>query len=276
MSNSIPETTGGVKIPAPTLARCYAVALDVDISATLVTYGIASDLYTEGLFNGIFVSKQSSIQIRAADQVSSNELMHYLAQIEQAKCSISVLEPLTPTPPNYRSPEGRALLGPPQVQECRIVVVPAANKKNRWSETEIQALKRAASAKCALCILVFQGFSNDEKSLLNACFNGVFTTELCEPDEPFASACMTKPIKGSVLAATGHLPMIENLRMHADGRIERQCKPCVSPDKLTREIYRLRKQEKSLEEIGQELGFNKSTISRRLSALPFDLRGDRL
>ena len=78
------------------------------------------------------------------------------------------------------------------------------------------------------------------------------------------------------LAVTGHQPVIENIRMDADGRIERHCQPCVSPDKLTREIYRLRKEEdKSLEEIGEVLGFNKSTISRRLSALPFHLRGDR-
>lgn len=53
------------------------------------------------------------------------------------------------------------------------------------------------------------------------------------------------------------------------------CLPCVSPDRLDREIYRLREEKKSLEEIGEALGYNKSTIYRRLNKLPFHLRGDR-
>jgi DNA-directed RNA polymerase specialized sigma24 family protein len=56
--------------------------------------------------------------------------------------------------------------------------------------------------------------------------------------------------------------VIENIRVDAEGRIERHCLPCVSPDRRDREIYRLRKEEnKSLEEIGEALGCNKSTIS---------------
>lgn len=272
MSMSNPESTGDVNAEVSTASRCYAVALGSDVSATLVTYGITFDLYTRGMFYGLPVGKQSSIQIRTADQASSHDLKLHVAQIEQGEGHVSVCAPLTPTPPNYRSPEGRALLGPPQVLACRIVVVPPANKKIRWSDAEIQALKRAATAKCALCIIVFQGLSKDEKSLLNACFNSVFTVEPCEPDEPFASACMAAPMTGSLLAATGHKSVLENICMNSEGVIKRQCQSCVSPEKLTREIYRLRESGRSLQEIGEELGFDKSTISRRLSALPYHLR----
>ena len=76
---------------------------------------------------------------------------------------------------------------------------------------------------------------------------------------------------GSLLAATGHKPQIENIRM-AGGHIERQCQPCVSSDKLTREMYRMREEGCSMAEISDKLGFDKSTISRRLSALPYHLR----
>ena len=82
---------------------------------------------------------------------------------------------------------------------------------------------------------------------------------------------MAAPMVGSLLAATGHKPQIENIRM-ADGHIERQCQPCVSPDKLTREMYRMREEGRSMAEISDKLGFDKSTISRRLSALPYHLR----
>ena len=152
------------------------------------------------------------------------------------------------------------------------MVVPAIGKKDRWSDTDLYALKRAATPKGVLSISVFQGLSKDEEFLLTACHNGVFTVELCEPDETFPSAYMAAPLAGSLLAATGHKPLIENVRLDAEGRIQRQCQSCVSPDKLTREIHHLREEGHSLEEIGKALGFDKSTISRRLKSLPYHLR----
>src|SRR5690606_38508853 len=133
--------------------------------------------------------------------------------------------------------EGRALMGRPKAEGCHVVVVPAANKKARWSEANLSAFKRAVAGKGALIIFIFQGFSKEEEAYLSSCFNGVFTVCRCEPDKGYSSAVMATPLPGSFLAATGHSAVIENIRVDAEGRVERHCQPCVSPDRLDREIY---------------------------------------
>ena len=257
-------------------SRCYGVSVGVGASAALVAYGIAADLCAGGTIFGLPVGKQKNVEIFAADHVSASDLKFQVPRLIDSEANISVSAPKTRNPPDYRSQEGRALMGPPTVGGCRVVVVPAANKKARWSEANLSAFKRAVGGKGALVIFIFQGFSKEEEAYLSSCFNGVFTLCHCEPDDGYPSAFMAAPILGSVLATTGQGTVIENIRLDAEGCIERHCQPCVSPDRLTREIYRLRKEGKSLQEIGDALNCNKSTISRRLSALPFHLRGDRL
>ena len=257
-------------------SRCYGVSVGVGASATLVAYGVAADLCAEGTIFGLSVGKQKNVEIFAADHVSASDLKFQVSRFVDGEANISVIVPKTPTPPDYRSQEGRALMGPPKAEGCHVVVVPAANKKVRWSEANLSAFKRAVGGKGALVIFIFQGFSKEEEAYLSSCFNGVFTLCHCEPDDGYPSAFMAAPILGSVLATTGQGTVIENIRLDAEGCIERHCLPCVSPDRLDREIYRLREEKKSLEEIGEALGYNKSTISRRLGALPFHLRGDRL
>lgn len=257
-------------------SRCYGVSVGVGASATLVAYGIAADLYAGGTIFGLPAGKQKDVEIFAADHVSASDLKFQVSRLIDSEANISVIVPKTPTPPDYRSQEGRALMGPPKTEGCHVVVVPAANKKARWSEANLSAFKRAVAGKGALVIFIFQGFSKEEETYLSSCFNCVFTVGLCEPDFGYSSAFMAAPILGSLLATTGQGAVIENIRLDAEDRIERHSQPCISPDRLTREIYRLRKDGKSLQEIGEALKYNKSTISRRLSALPFHLRGDRL
>ena len=256
-------------------SRCYGVSVGVDVSATLVTYGIAADLCAAGSIFGLPVGKQKNVEIFAADHVSASDLKFQVSRFVDGEANISVAVPKTPTPPDYRSQEGRALMGPPKAEGCHVVVVPAANKKARWSEANLSAFKRAVAGKGALVIFIFQGFSKEEETYLSSCFNCVFTVCPCEPDQGYPSAFTAAPISGSFFAATGHSAVIENILVDAEGRVERHCLPCVSPDRLDREIYRLREEKKSLEEIGEALGYNKSTIYRRLNKLPFHLRGDR-
>ena len=257
-------------------SRCYGVSVGVGVSSALVAYGIAADLCAAGSIFGLPVEQQKNVEIFAADHVSASDLKFQVSRFVDGEANISVIVPKTQTPPDYRSQEGRALMGRPKAEGCHVVVVPAANKKARWSEANLSAFKRAVAGKGALIIFIFQGFSKEEEAYLSSCFNGVFTVCRCEPDKGYSSAVMATPLPGSFLAATGHSAVIENIRVDAEGRVERHCLPCVSPDRLDREIYRLREEKKSLEEIGEALGYNKSTISRRLGALPFHLRGDRL
>ena len=275
-SDSAKSSVPSKSLP-PAESRCYGVSVGVGASATLVAYGIAADLCAGGAIFGLSVGKQKNVEIFAADHVSASDLKFQVSRLIDSEANISVIVPKTPTPPDYRSQEGRALIGPPKTEGCHVVVVPAANKKARWSEANLFAFKRAVVGKGALVIFIFQGFSKEEETYLSSCFNYVFTVCPCEPDQGYPSAFTAAPIPGSFFAVTGHSAVIENIRVDAEGRIERHCLPCVSPDRRDREIYRLRKEEnKSLEEIGEALGCNKSTVSRRLSALPSHLSGGRL
>lgn len=252
--------------------RSYAIALPPSVSCTLAIFGLAQDLHIHGTLFGLPVGTQKVVRIRTADHASARDLKRHVQQFSDKEDGVTVLGPKTSTPPDYRSPEGRALIGKVKSSETLVVAVPPANKKVRWSDSDLNAFKDAIESEGVLSIAVFQALNKEEEILLPTYFDAVFSVAPCEPDEDFASAYMATPMAGSLLAATGHPALIENIKLDAEGRIQRQCLPGVSADKLTREIYRLRKESRSLEEIGKALGFDKSTISRRLSALPYHLR----
>ena len=268
---SSPTPPTGANNTATAPSRCCAVSLSSGVSCTLAIFGLARDLHIHGTLYGLSVGTQGVIRIRAADHASARDLKRHVQQFSDKEDGVIVMGPKTSTPPDYRSPEGRALIGKVKPLESMVVAVPPANKKTRWSDTDLNAFKEAIESEGVLSIAVFQSLSKDEELLLPTYFDAAFTVASCEPDEDFASAYMAAPMVGSLLAATGHKPQIENIRM-ADGHIERQCQPCVSPDKLTREMYRMREEGRSMAEISDKLGFDKSTISRRLSALPYHLR----
>lgn len=269
-STPLPPT--GAAHTAAAASYCYAVSLPSGVSCTLAMVGLAQDLHIHGTLYGLPVGTQKVVRIRAADHASTRDLKRHMQKCCDKEDSITVLPPKTSTPPDYRRPEGRALIGKVKPSETLVVAVPPAHKKVRWFDTDLNAFKEAMGSASALSIAVFQALSKDEELLLQTYFDAVFTVAPCEPDEGFVSAYMASAMAGSLLAATGHSPLIENIKLDAEGSIHRQCLPGVSADKLTREIYRLRKEKHSLEEIGKALGFDKSTISRRLSALPYHLR----
>lgn len=271
-SSPTPPTGANNTVTAP--SRCYALSLPPGVSCTLAIFGLAQDLHIHGTLYGLSVGTQGVIRIRAADHASARDLKRHVQQFSDKEDGVIVMGPKTSTPPDYRSPEGRALIGKVKPLESMVVAVPPANKKTRWSDTDLNAFKEAIESEGVLSIAVFQSLSKDEELLLPTYFDAAFTVVSCEPDEGFASAHMTTPMAGSLLAATGHKALIENIKLDAEGRIQRQCLACVSADKLTREIYRLRQESRSLEEIGKTLGFDKSTISRRLNALPYHLRAN--
>ena len=268
-STRTPPTGAALAVAAP--PRCYALSLPPTVSCTLAIFGLAQDLHIHGTLYGLPVGTQTVIRIRAADHASARELKRHVQQFSDKEDGVTVWGPKTSTPPDYRSPEGRALIGKVKPLETLVVAVPPAHKKVRWSDVDLNAFKEAIESEGVLSIAVFQALSKDEELLLPTYFDAAFTVSSCEPDEDFASAYMAAPMVGSLLAATGHKPQIENIRM-AGGHIERQCQPCVSSDKLTREMYRMREEGRSMAEISDKLGFDKSTISRRLSALPYHLR----
>ena len=269
---SSPTPPTGANNTATAPSRCCAVSLSSGVSCTLAIFGLAQELHIHGTLYGLSVGAHNTIRIRAADHASTRDLKRHVQKFADKEEGITVLAPKTSTPPDYRSPEGRALIGKLKPLETLLVAVPPAHKKALWSDTDLNAFEEAIESVGVLSIAVFQALSKEEELMLPTYFDSVFTVAPCEPDEDFASAHMVSPMTGSLLAATGHPALIENIKLDTEGRIQRQSLPCVSADKLTREIYRLRKEGRSLEEIGKALGFDKSTISRRLSALPYHLR----
>lgn len=270
--DSTPTPPTGAVHAVTATPRSYALALPPGVSCTLVIFGLAQDLHIHGSLYGLPIGTQKVVRIRAADHASARDLKRHVQQFSGKEDCVTVLGPKTSTPPDYRSPEGRALIGKVKQSGALVVAVPPARKKVHWTDSELNAFKEAIDCEGLLSITVFQALSKDEELLLPTYFDAVFTVAPCEPDEGFVSAHMASAMAGSLLAATGHTALIENIKLDAEGRIQRQCLPGVSADKLTREIYRLRKEDRSLEEIGKALGFDKSTISRRLSALPYHLR----
>ena len=209
-------TGAAFAIDAP--PRCYALSLPPTVSCTLAIFGLAQDLHIHGTLYGLPVGTQTVIRIRAADHASARELKRHVQQFSDKEDGVTVLGPKTSTPPDYRSPEGRALIGKVKPLETLVVAVPPAHKKVRWSDADLNAFKEAIESEGVLSIAVFQALSKDEELLLPSYFDAAFTISSCEPDEDFVSAYMAAPMVGSLLAATGHKPQIENIRM-AGGHI---------------------------------------------------------
>ena len=131
-------------------SRCYGVSVGVGVSSALVAYGIAADLYVAGSIFGLPVEQQKNVEIFAADHVSASNLKFQVSRFVDGEANISVIVPKTPTPPDYRSQEGRALMGPPKAEGCHVVVVPAASKKARWSEGFLLGFCRSRDGVCAM------------------------------------------------------------------------------------------------------------------------------
>ena len=99
--------------------------------------------------------------------------------------------------------------------------------------------------------------------------NATLKIEACEPDHGYTSAFTVAAAPGTLLAAVGQRPIIDNIRLSAEGRIERNLYECVSPSAMTREVAKVVEQGMSYTEIAEQYGVNKSTIMRRMDALPF-------
>jgi hypothetical protein len=116
--------------------------------------------------------------------------------------------------------------------------------------------------------MLMVGLPVQTTSMLSYIFDDVLLASGCEPDDGFSSAYMLRPAPGSVSEAIAWKPTIVNSRFTPD-RVERVLTAGTAKDLATREIIRLAEAGKSLSSIGTKLGLNKSTIKRRLDALPF-------
>lgn len=185
--------------------------------------------------------------------------------------TLEVFEPLTAGPTDFFQKEGRALLLDrfKKPHDVLILIMSAIDRKGSLARKELVPLLDAAHQRCHTVIVVFQGLSADDLGCLPDYFETVLNIEECEPDLGYTSAFTVAPAPGTLLAAIGKRPVIDNIRVNGAGQIERSHYECVSPNAMNREIAKLIEQGRTYTEIAEQYKVNKTTIMRRVDALPF-------
>ena len=251
-----------------------AITVSSQVNTVMVIDPLVQSLNEGSDFYGNPVGMTQSLVVICSEYSTADWLNRRFSVAIAAK-AIEVVAPLTYGPINIFQLEGRTLLAngikPPR--EVLLLVLPAFDRKNSLLRKELAPLLRAAHERSHTVIVVFQGLSQDDAGFLTQFFNAVINIEVCEPDHGYMSAFTVAPAPGTFLAAVGKRPIINNIRLSADGQIERSHYECVSPSAMTREVAKLVEQGMSYTAIAEQYGVNKTTIMRRMDALPFVPKG---
>ena len=265
-------------------ARIPAIAPFAPKSASAITLGNGVNLsvsiaplvqaYVEGGgYYGYPVGVTQSLVYLSSER-SSCDWMRIRFSSAMSANALYVPVPLTAGPINYFQAEGRALLAERIKLPCEalILILTASDRKGSLAHKEIVPLLEKAYLRCNTVNVIFQGLSAEDSACLTDYFETVLNIEECEPDFGYTSAFTVAPAPGTLLAAIGKRPVIDNIRIDANGQIERNHYDCVSPSAMNREIAKLIEQGKSYTEIAELFDVNKSTIMRRVDSLPLQPR----
>ena len=251
-----------------------AITLGSQVNATIALSMLVEALTAGGGFYGYPVEVTPKLSVVCGDCAS---VAFWSKEFSNAINSeaLNLVAPLTAGPTNFFDVEGRALLSAGIKPNCDvlILILPAVIRKGSLLREELVPLLHAAHMRCSTVIVVFQGLPTDETAFLTNYFDLVLNIEACEADHGYTSAFTVAPAPGTFLAAIGKRPVIDNIRIGAGGQIERRRYECVSPSAMTREVVKLVEQGRSYTEIAEQYGVNKTTIMRRMDALPFVQKG---
>jgi hypothetical protein len=267
-ATGVSKFTPTINVFAPNSTSAFTFGSGVNVTVPLVP--LVQAFVEGGGFYDYPVEITKSLIVLSSDRETGAWLRgRFPAAVESA--ALHVIAPLTVGPTNFFQLEGRALLsaGIKPHGEVLILILPAVDRKNLLARKELVPLLEAAHSRCRTVIVAFQGLSGDDAACLKDYFDVVLKIENCEPDHGYMSAFTITPAPGTLLAAVGKRPVIDNIRLGAKGQIERHFYECVSPNAMTREIAKLVEQGKSYNEIAEQYEVNKTTIMRRIDALPF-------
>lgn len=248
-----------------------AINMGANSNAAILLHNLIPAVMQSESFYGYPGVSVETVSVICADKNSSQMLRsQYPVAVTSGK--LEVIDSLTASPSNYFQQEGRSLVayGVKEKREVLILVLSAPEGKSKLPVKELPALIAQARARGHAVVIVFQGLAKDDAQRLPDYFNAVFSVEPCEPDFGYTSAWIVAPAPGSLLAAIGKRPMIDNIRANADGLIERISYECASSDAMTREIVKQLDLGKNYTQIAKMLGVNKTTVMRRFDALPFN------
>ncbi len=156
------------------------------------------------------------------------------------------------------------------VADALVVCVPPCAPKATLLLETIALFAAAAKARARTVVMLFSGLPEQVTSQLSYVFDDVLVANGCEPDHGHSSAYILKPAPGSVSEAIGWKPVVVNSTLMPDFSVARVFGRGAASDFATREIIRLADSGKSYSAIGKALGLHKSTVKRRLDAMPFN------
>jgi hypothetical protein len=169
------------------------------------------------------------------------------------------------------SGDGRAVFcATVMVADALVICMPPCSPKATVSLEAVSLFAAAAKARARTVVMLFIGLAEQVTSQLSYVFDDVIVANGCEPDHGHSSAYILRPAPGSVSEAIGWKPVVVNSNLMADFSIVRVFGRGASTNFATREIIRLADSGKSYSTIGKALGLHKSTVKRRLDAMPFN------
>lgn len=251
-----------------------AITLGKGVNPPVSIIPLVQALLEGGVYYSYPIRTTQQLIVLSSDRSTIEGLRsQFPAAVESSTLEVPV--PLTTGPTNFFQMEGRALLleGIKKPRDVLIHILPSINRKGSLERKELVPLLDAAHQRCHTVIVVFQGLSPEDTACLNEYFGTVLNIEVCEPDLGYGSAFTVAPAPGTLLAAIGKRPVIDNIRVNGAGQIERSHYECVSPNAMNREIAKLIEQGKTYTEIAALYEVNKTTIMRRVDSMPFLRKG---
>lgn len=250
-----------------------AIALGPGVSQIAEADAILAGLLNGNEVHGRKAAKTNGICIITSDQATATAL-NVLRQHHPEDQSTLVIAPAGPMRADFLSHDGLALLAQmvPSTSRIGVVVVSPASKKAVLQGRNLQDLANLVRGRCDAAIVIFGMAGERDRPALADNFQHLLCADVCEPDRDYSAAYIVRTMPGTYLEAVGHPTVVENYRLKAGGSYERNCYPSAIPSALTREIFRLVESGKTLAAVGKAVGLDKSTVSRRLSALPFGSR----
>lgn len=236
-----------------------------------VRIGVEQMLVSAGSWGGFHADSAHDVLSVPRMQSATQFYAHLAPELLNAESGFKFYSmPCETLPPNLYSPEGCALLkeAVPQLRGVTTVALGSLPKDACLATLRLRAIAAALSSCGYARVFFIPGEGKDIGASLANVFANVLVVKAQEPDPGYSFAHSIGWTAESVLGCTARKPQLEQLKLLPTGGVQRVVEDMVAKDYLSRQIFKLRGKGLTLEQIGKKLEIDKSTVSRRLEALP--------